>query len=55
MQMAYYLGYFGAKIGKSINLVYVTLRALSYISHFMILLVGIVQFPFVVPILLIKL
>lgn len=55
MKILYIAGYFWSKIYRVLSFFYETLRLLNYIAHFIILLVGVVQFPFLIPIILVRL
>lgn len=47
--------YFYQRINSILITIYSTFRILSYTSHFIILVVGLIQFPFLIPLILIKL
>lgn len=54
MKVFYFIGYLWSKLSKVFHFLYETLRIFNYCLHFIILLVGVVQFPFIIPIILFR-
>ena len=54
LKVLYVVGYIWSKVMKVLRFLYEMLRIFNYCLHFIILLVGLVQFPFLIPIILFR-